>query len=471
MFKKTLLLSSVSALILAPGSAVAAEQMSMTDIQAQLQQLATQVENLSKVVEQQNTTIKQQEAALETQKKASAETAEVIANIQPAAGQSKGNVEGAKISFKPSPKIESLDGKYSFQPFGRAHFDVTNFDDDASDQDSNTNLRRARLGFKGKLGDDLSYKAEVDFAEEGVALRDMYVAYSGIDGAEIVLGNQKPKFGLQQNVSSNYLQVIERSGATNAFTRGHLLGGQVLTGGDNWSLAGGVFGEDAGNDDTGNDEDTSIDVRGSANLLGLVNEDTKNVLHIGAGYSHRRPTDSSNTRFRVRTSGDGPRAVDTGTIASVDRINIYGVELAGVYGPFSISGEYLNADVTRDNGLVDAEFDGYYAQAGWFVTGEQRPYSGKAGTFERVKPKSPFSLKNGGTGALELVARYENLDLNDTSAGILGGELKATTLGANWHLNNNVRLMANVIDVNTDQNAVVADDDPTIYNLRAQWDF
>ena len=147
------------------------------------------------------------------------------------------------------------------------------------------------------------------------------------------------------------------------------------------------------------------------------------------------------------------------------------MELAGTLGPLSLSGEYLNADVSRDNGFSDASFDGYYAQAGWFITGEQRPYSASKGTFGRVKPNNPFSLSNGGTGAVELVARYENLDLNDASAGVLGGELDSTTLGVNWHLTNNARLMFNYIDVDTDENAVVAHDDLTVYNVRAQWDF
>jgi len=53
----------------------------------------------------------------------------------------------------------------------------------------------------------------------------------------------------------------------------------------------------------------------------------------------------------------------------------------------------------------------------------------------------------------------------------MGGELDSTTAGVNWHLTNNARLMFNVIDVDTDSNAVVANDDPTVYNVRAQWDF
>ena len=466
MFKKTLLLSSVSALILAATPSVAADRMSMEDIQAQLQQLSAQVQSLSNVVEKQNETIKQQEAALESQKQASAEA---IANIQPAAGGV--DTSGVKITMKPSPKIESTDGKYSFQPFGRVHLDATSFDDDKSDFANNANFRRARIGFKGKLGEDFKYKTEMDFAGENSNFKEVSLTYTGLDAADIKIGHHKPSVGMEQNTSSNYLMIIERAAATNAFTRDEEIGINVKSGGENWSLAGGVFNEDGGNTSTGDDEDITVDVRGSVNVLGLGNNVGDNVLHLGAGYSHRRPTGS--VRFRARPgTGDGNRIIDTGSIGSVDTVGVYGAELAGVFGPFSFQSEYFQADLDRSGGTADADFDGYYAQAGYFITGENRPYKGKSGKFGRVKPISPFSLKNGGTGAVELLARYENTDLNDAGAGITGGEMDATTLGVNWHLTNHVRLMANVIDVDTDNNAATAaNDDPTVYNFRAQWDF
>ncbi|MEZ5814448.1 MAG: porin [Alphaproteobacteria bacterium] len=464
MFKKTLLLSSAVALIGA-SPAMAAEQMSMDEIQAQLQQLASQVQNLSKVVESQNETIKRQAAELENQKQASAEA---IANIQPAAGEGLGDV---KISMSPSPKIESTDGKYSFQPFGRVHLDATAFDDDKFDHADNANFRRARLGFKGNLGEDFKYKSEIDFAGENVAFKEVTLTYTGLDAADIKIGHQKPFVGMEQNTSSNYLMFIERSAPTNAFTRDEELGLNVLAGGKNWSLGAGIFNEDGGNTSTGDDEDITYDVRGSVNVLGLANEDTKNVLHLGAGYSYRNPTGT--VRFRARPgTGDGARQIDTGSFGAVDSVGVYNAELAAVAGPLSFQGEYFKADANRSGGNQDADFDGYYAQAGWLITGESRPYKGKTGNFSRVKPKNPFSLKEGGWGAWELLARYDNTDLNDTSAGITGGEMDTTSVGVNWHLTDHVRLMANVIDVDTDNNAATAaNDDPTIYNVRAQWDF
>ncbi|HOO81733.1 MAG TPA: porin [Alphaproteobacteria bacterium] len=468
MFRNALLLTSASGLIFAASPALA-EQMSMEEIQAQLQQLSAQVQNLSKVVEQQNEVIKNQEAALQAQKQASAEAiSEAVANIQPAAGGVVGDV---KISMKPSPKIESADGKYSFQPFGRVHLDTTQFDDDAFDYANNSNFRRARLGFKGNLGEDFNYKSEIDFAGEAVAFKEVTLTYTGLDAADIKVGHQKPSVGMEQNTSSNYLMFIERSAPTNAFTRDEEIGVNVLAGGDNWSLGAGVFNEDGGNSGTGEDEDVTFDVRGSVNVLGLGSNASDSVLHLGAGYSHREPT--GNVRFRARPgTGDGARTIDTGNFGSVDDVGVYNAELAAVFGPVSFQGEYLKADVSRSGGNQDADFDGYYAQAGWFLTGESRPYNGKIGNFKRVKPKNPFSLKNGGWGAWEVLARYDNTDLNDASAGITGGEMDTVSVGVNWHLTDHIRLMANVIDVDSDANAATAaNDDPTVYNFRAQWDF
>ena len=469
MIKRTLLCASAAVLVLSSGTA-AAETMSMEAIQAQLQSLASQVQQLSEVVEQQNVVIKKQETELEAQKQASADAiSEAVANIQPAAGN--GVVGDVKISMKPSPKIESLDGNYSFQPFGRVHFDVTSFDDDKFDHASNATFRRARLGFKGNLGEDFKYKTQIDFAGENVAIKDVSLTYTGLDMADIKIGNHKPSFGMENNVSSNYIMFMERSSATNAFTRSEILGVNVMSGGDDWSFNAGIFNEDAGNTSTGEDEDISLDLRGSVNVLGMMDESTENVLHVGAGYSHRKPT--GNVRFRARPgTGDGNRQIDTGNIAAVDDIGVYNAELGAVIGPFTFQGEYFNTDLSRSGSNADAKFDGYFGQVGWFLTGESRPYSGSNGKFGRVKPNNPFSLSEGGWGALEVMARYDSTDLNDVGAGITGGKMDTTSLGVNWHLNDRMRVMGNVIDVDSDANAATAaNDDPTVYSMRAQWDF
>jgi phosphate-selective porin OprO/OprP len=145
-----------------------------------------------------------------------------------------------------------------------------------------------------------------------------------------------------------------------------------------------------------------------------------------------------------------------------------------VYGPLSVQGEYFHNSINR-KAATDLSVNGWYGQASYFLTGESRPYSAKSGTFGRVKPNNPFSLKEGGLGAWELAARYSSIDLNDGTA-LQGGAVKDITLGVNWYLNSHTRLMANYIMVDSDAvkpsgSNVAANDDPNIFLVRAAVDF
>lgn len=478
MIRKPLLASATLALLAMNGTAFAAEPMSMEDMQKQIELLTKQVDALSQVVEKQGvlisaqkTKIDAQDAALQSQSAAigkQSAAVDKLAGITPAAGG--GNDSGVKITMKPSPKIESADGKYSFQPFGRAHLDFTHFADDDRDHPDGAHFRRARIGFKGDLGEDFNYKAEVDFGGEQTNLKEFYLAYTGMDFADLYVGNFKPSVGLEQNTSTNYMSFIENSPVTNAFTRDEIIGVGLKGGGDNWSWGAGMFNEDAGTN-TADDEAWSVDARASVDLL----QESDDVLHLGIGGSLRSPNATTEqVRLTGRPAGTGNNMVDTLAINNVDSIHMYGAELAGEFGAFSFQGEYMRLGLDRDApgaGGTNPDFDGWYLQASYLLTGERRPYKGNTGNFERVKPKTPFSPANGGWGAWEVLARYNELDLNDAGAGITGGSLDTWTLGVNWYLTDNIRMMADYVSTDTDRFAVVPNDDPDVWTLRAQWDF
>lgn len=471
MTKRRLLLTS--ALVLVSGLPAHAEQMTMAQMQAMLEKLSQKVDTLSATVEKQDQVIAAQKAQISNQSaqlqaqntkvSQQASVIEKMAAIAPAAGDES----DVKVTMdNKGLKVSSADGKYSMQPFGRVHLDFTHFQDDKKDHPDGAHFRRARLGLKGDIGEDLNYKAEVDFGGEAVNLKETYLAYTGLKPTELWVGNFKPGLGLEQNTSSNYMEFIELAPVSNAFTRDEIIGAAAKAGGENWSLTGGVFNEDAGVN-TSDDESWSFDARASADLLA----DSPNVLHVGLGGSYRTPNATTESvTLGAKPAGTGSNVISTGAMANVDNSLVLGAEAAAVFGPFSAQGEYMRYSVNRDSGS-DPDFDGWYAQASYFLTGESRPYKGKTGNFERVKPNKPFSAKGDGWGAWEVLARIDSLDLNDGGNGVNGGKMTDWTLGLNWYLRDNARIMFNYVDVDTDNNAVVPNDDPKVMTLRTQWDF
>jgi phosphate-selective porin OprO/OprP len=135
-----------------------------------------------------------------------------------------------------------------------------------------------------------------------------------------------------------------------------------------------------------------------------------------------------------------------------------GPELIYFYGPFGFSTQYfsmnqfLRASVVGPGAAahVNVPFEGYYIQASWLLTGEERTSYSQA-----IDPKRPFDphLHNFGPGAWELVARVSRLAVGDVvfapGAARLADPLAVSntaiemTLGFNWYLNKWVRMQLN----------------------------
>jgi phosphate-selective porin OprO/OprP len=114
-----------------------------------------------------------------------------------------------------------------------------------------------------------------------------------------------------------------------------------------------------------------------------------------------------------------------------------------------------------------------YAQAGYFLTGEHRPYNRKQGALDRIQVRRPFGRAHAedcdwGWGGWEVAARYSFIDLN--SNGVTGGRLNDMTLGLNWYLNNYSKVQFNYIRAFLD-NPVHGASTADIFGLRAQVDF
>jgi phosphate-selective porin OprO/OprP len=348
-----------------------------------------------------------------------------------------------------------------FKVRGRVHIDYALHDDDEIDLDDGFLFRRAFIGVQGKINKDWSGVIEYDFAENNTNAQDIILSRT-LSGGTLKIGHFKVPMGLEEVASTNNLWLIERSSPNTALVDARRLG----VGYDYFSGAVGFQGMAYGRGVSGDQEgDDPLGIAGRFVYAPVMGG---NQVHLAASIAYEDVRDYDVKRYRERPEArvDGTRLVDTGNITDVDKTLKYGVETAFQNGPFSAQAEYFNVSVERDAG-DEPDFNGWYVQGSWIVTGETRGY-GK-GIFRGVTPGNPDR------GAWEVTARYSSLDLNDT--GFQGGEQENFTVGLNYYANANVRFMLNYIMVDvTDSGAVVdgapvGDESPNILIGRAQYSF
>lgn len=398
--------------------------------------------------------------------------------------------EATQVKVKMGEKgveFESKDKDFKFRLGGRIHADASYSSGDDGLVDKNgdhieandgTEIRRARMEMLGTFFQDWDFKSQFDFADNSVAIKDLFIQFNGINNLEITAGQQKQAFSRELQESSNDMMFMERSlmNALNEPTVDRAIGLNVGSFQKDWTAQLGIYGDtvtpNKNNDNA--DEGWAINSRAT---YAPINEKNK-VIHLGIAGNYRDPNangDVNDHGFRMRSETSHMSnlyLIDTGTIQDVNSIKMAGLEATGLYGPFTLGGEYTHMWLDRENGADNVDFNGWYTEASWTMTGESRKY--KKGKFYKVSPKQKFSLKNGGWGAWELATRYSTADLN--SGDINGGEMSAITVALNWYMNDNIRFMADYNKAFSLTNSPVTSiggDDPNVdtFTLRGQLAF
>jgi phosphate-selective porin OprO/OprP len=371
-----------------------------------------------------------------------------------------------EVQVKGGVTVKTRDGAFSTKIGGRVQADAATYGGDPEIGDG-TEIRRARLYVQGTMYHDWGFKLQYDFAStgsNGKGIADAFITYNGFDDLQIKVGNFKDPFSLEQQTSSKFVMFTERS-LMGAFAPGRHIGSMVSTKQKHWSLAGGVFGDSlTATNGSNNDQDEGWGY-GARATFAPINEKAK-VVHLGLGLNYRDTGGAGTASFKsqAETHVSGINIVNTGTIANATDFTKVGLELATAMGPFSAQAEYVMTSVSR-NSASDVDFDGWYAQAGYFFTGESRNY--KKGAFGSITPKA--SVGNGGIGAWELGLRYSSVDLTDDD--IVGGEAESVTLGLNWYATPTLRFSANYIDVLEVDGGSYDDQEPSAFQVRSQWAF
>jgi phosphate-selective porin OprO/OprP len=421
-----------------------------------------------------------------------------------------------KVSWKDTVSFESADKKFKAKLIGRIQLDHWTFDADedyevALGNEFNTGLffRRARMGVEMQILKNTKVKIEYDFARGGTdqAFADVYVALVDLDDCGTPLpdayaGHFKEPFSLDELTSSKYSTFIERALPVTTFAPARNTGLMLEKGFLTYNTAGeksesfdrllvqlgvfhafannfgdGIFSDDGPDEFAGDQDGWAVTGR----IVGVPWYDCTcpdcRVLHVGVAASYRTDLRIDNVRFRSRPEvGFGPRTIDTGNDIVAEDILLLGAEVAFVYDRFSVQGEYIMADVSAPT-QDDPVYSGWYAQASYWLTGECRNYKKGKGHFDRVKPCRPFFCEDccsRGSGAWEVAARFSTVDLNDGVVAVQGGEEWNATVGLNWHINNNVRVMFNYVHAEIDDlpvGAVTTDGTVDAFGVRvaAEW--
>jgi len=190
----------------------------------------------------------------------------------------------------------------------------------------------------------------------------------------------------------------------------------------------------------------------------------KEVVHIGLAASREYPSDHQGHFYTApEASLTKTYLVDTHALPFTHSIDRAGLELGFMGGPFYAQGEYLAVAAHREMGLPEFRGHGYYVLGAWMLTGDT-PRTHKDGEFGLPKPEHKY-------GALELAARYSELDLSD---GIVqGGREHAWSVGLNWYFKN-LKVMADYVWAHANPSPVnfyVAPVDPRVFEVRAQIHF
>lgn len=385
-------------------------------------------------------------------------------------------------------QVKTPDGDFSLKLGGRLHVDYSNHTGDESlkggkEAVDGTEVRRGRIALSGTMYHDFDYLIETDFGGDKVALKDALVVYHGFDAPmELTIGNQKQPMSMEVEESSNDIMFTERS-LVSALTLpffDRAIGLNLKGFGDNWHVNAGLYGDNITNNASNADEGHGAGIRGS---WAPINEKDK-MLQFSGSFGYRKVSEDNlangkTPEFSYKTTNlSGLKLVDAkldGTkYGLMDNVKMGMLEVAGMYGPFSFQSEFAKSTVSR-KGDSDVNFNAMYAQIGYTLTGESRTYRGSDGEFKRLVPKNNFDLKKGGWGAWELAARYDQVDLEDKN--VTGGEQKRITLGLNWYLNEDLRVMADYSRAyDLDGGALKKldgsyADDIDVYTIRTQWAF
>ena len=311
-----------------------------------------------------------------------------------------------------------------------------------SDEDGGLDIARRRVGVEGRVARVLDYQIEYELGAH--RWRDVYLDYRQFTPVQVRAGIFKMPFGLDENTSATNLDFVYRARISARLApgrdRGISVHGRVLR--NVISYEAGVFRNDGENARPSN----SARVFGKRTVAGRVlahpfrgSKSTLADLQIGAGVTSGGVPPGF-PAVRARTVF-GESFFDSDVWVNGRRQRT-GLEARWRPGRLSIQSEYIRlTDQRRGQSVEDGDLSPLVAH-GWYISGTYG-----------------LTTRRHRLGRIEVAARYETMSFGSGSgvAGpstsaraevVLGNVDRATTLGANWHVNRWVKVQANLVREN-----------------------
>lgn len=361
-------------------------------------------------------------------------------------------------------------------------------------------FRRARLSGSGAISDQINYFLQMDFGFFGrPTFTDLWVEQTAVPHLGTVrVGQWKQPFSLEVVSSFRYTTFMERSVLFQPFTPFRHIGAGFYNHSDDLRRTWAFSGFRSGQDQFGGSLSTDGGWGTSTRLTWLPFWDEASegcaYMHLGLGHFFSNPPfDLFNFRtipeMYIGDQAPGlfgtslvpspgvfngtPFFVATGPLDMQYGYHVTGGELLWVEGPFSLQAEAMVSFMTLKTGEYVA-LPGYYAQVGYFLTGEHRPYKRETATIERVIPYSDWHYRGKdccgkrGHGAWEVAFRVSQIDLN--SGSVRGGQLTDLTTGVNWYTSAYTKVVFNWVHAFSDH-PTGGRSDTDLFGVRAQMDF
>jgi len=325
-------------------------------------------------------------------------------------------------------------------------------------------LRTARPTIEGALGKWIGFRFTPEFAGESASIVDAYADLKFSPAASVRLGKFTSPVGLERLQSSSALSDIERALPSELAPNrdiGVQLQGELA--GSKVSYAIGVFnGTVDGRDAVTTNPDDEFEYAGRL-FLEPFKEGAGfwSGLGFGIGGSVGDTVGTGNNILpRYRTPGQVQFFNYRSAVAADGRRTRWSPQGYFYRNRFGLLAEYIVSKQEVQVGATAAELENtaWQATASYVLTGEDASYRGV------VKPSHPFSPGKGGWGAWELVGRYGVLEIDDRAFPVFADpavsarRAKAWTLGVNWYLTSNLKLVVNYLDTQFEGGAAAGAD-------------